>query len=212
MDVANAAHNAYQNLQSSATDMWGTAPTWITAGAALIVGCFTVYGILTARRSYKDSVWQTKVKVARLIYCDVEMTNNADQGQPFTGFRLRDFNHWYGEDHYLTERGMSAYGFLDGHAARDVAGFHVTVKNNSDEPVGGAWLKVLSPLNQTPVPTTSLMLLGTIDPGETKECAIIIPRNWAAELTSDAGIELTFTDSAGVHWKRLETEPPKEEK
>ena len=180
----------------------------------MIFGGFSVFGILTARRSYLDHNWQTKVRVARLVYSDVcDRINLDERDTPPFSFSGEDYDYRFGLGDYVVANVENDRGDIVawGAAREDVAGFHVVVSNNSEEPVGGVYLRVLHPDTQEVVaPDASPMWIGTIDPDCTRRCMVYVPRDWASELTPMATIELTFTDSSGQQWRRVETEPPKE--
>ncbi len=201
----------------------GVAPAWGAVLVAIFVGYFSVKGIRGSlaglqlqREAYAESVWQTKVSVARLVYADVLDTKEVKPGDTRPSFDPRPtviFGHEYQDD-----EGVSHEGFATSSVTRQVNALHVLVRNSSKEPVGRARLSLHYPeVTDEPAPEDTYEL-DTLKPESEFHCVIYYPRDRPLyDQNPETGevygmvrafLRLNFFDSAGVEWRREETYAP----
>ncbi|RNL64384.1 hypothetical protein EFK50_07620 [Nocardioides marmoriginsengisoli] len=158
----------------------------------------------------KDSVRQTKFRVAPFVYCTMEGAVNAGEDVDHESRFTTKFDREFGKELFKVWEG--SHGVPTSLVpSGPLAGYHIQVSNYSDEPVSGTMLKVLHPVTNEPVLTKHPIGLGTLNPKTAMNVSIYVPRDWEPGVTGQANVQVTFTDSAGHKWKRVEGNPPEED-
>jgi len=158
-------------------------------------------------------VFQTKVHAARLVYSDVRARFDKRAGESPEWIKGTQVIHQMFGMNYFSEELRDGLGDIEesSHALIDLAGLRVDVTNHSDEPIGGAYLRIINPVTGEIVHVEEHMLIGTLDPKTTQVCIVYVPKEWDSEIWDRPTPDLLFTDSAGQPWRRNGTSPPTEE-
>lgn len=183
-------------------------PGWVTACVALVVGGFTIFGVLTARRAYIKSVDDTHKAVARLVWVERMGPTTLPTAGSKSGGRPS-----YLPAHDAEISSPSLFQAGEEHGERvslwavDAVRTFARITNNSREPIGSVRLGVHR--GRTLI-ASSRMLFRAIPPESSRVVEIHFARSALGhDARADAvRLELRFTDSAGQRWTRIGTRPP----
>lgn len=186
---------------------YGTLPQWLTFGLGVVVGGFTIGGIITARRSYSKGVNDTHVAQARLCYAAVVKSGELHPSQPWDVV---------GDEPYESQYALTQGQFEEVEYTDDDGRVHVQsvqtstisfvrfkVRNNSDEVISRVTVEILRTDGSR---SGASFDIGVVDPESHRECVLFVDTLDRASL----GALLSFEDSAGVKWERVNAEPVRE--
>ena len=184
---------------------WGSVPQWLTFAIALPVGGFTVWGIITARRSYQKSVADTHVAQARLVYATLASTRGVSSGRLFPEGWMPSADN--------QQVGLDLIEFIDDPlrvkkkvetASTDLVCFLLDVHNTSKEVIGAVEVTLID--NRTEEEIGVRWAVGTVDPESMQQQLICVP---LPDPNTFRGLyaQVTFRDSAGTWWRRIDSRP-----
>lgn len=180
---------------------YGTLPQWL----ALVIGLFTIFGIVTAWRSYAKGVNDTHVAQARLCYAVVQKRGlwvvndrpNDLDGVPYVDKTSRD----------QIEEVVYPDGSESDLVVDDVEYIVFMVRNNSEEIISDVVVELLDDDDQSLAAETGF---ATIDPGREQQLAFLVdhdPKNKTIPHWSETSVRIRFDDSAGTRWERTNARP-----
>ena len=174
---------------------WGTAPQWATVVVAVLVGAFSIWGIITARGSYKKSVKDTHEAQARLVYARLVKVDFIKKGASIydtpggtiVGMRILD-------DH----------GDVIMETEQDRAYFTLGVVNMSKELIGRVWIDIVDSGTKQPNDLVQTFV-DVVDPEGTYEYTMGVPDTWSGSYSLTPRVR--FRDSGGANWVRIGSDP-----
>ena len=182
---------------------------------AVVVGAFTIFNVRTARRAYVEGKWDRKVAQARLVWVErygyfrvAEQGSQVDLGvadMPPPDARITDVQ-------FIELRDMpgAQSGIEESQVpvwTMEILRFFAKVTNNSKEPIGDVNVRV-HVVDSVLTEGKRGRLFEVIPPEDSRMVEIHLPAGrYDAE---DFRLSLTFTDSAGHRWWRMQTRPPRE--
>jgi hypothetical protein len=193
----------------------GSAPAWVAALTAVVVGAFTILNVRTARRAYVEGKWDRKVAQARLVWVerhgyyrvtaegqqvDLGITDMPPPDARITDVRFIELRDQPGAKSSTEESQVPVW-------TMDILRFFVKITNNSKEPIGEVNVRV-HVFDRILAEGKRGRLFEVIPPEDWRMVEIHLPAG--RHDADDFRLSLTFTDSAGHRWWRMETRPPKE--
>ena len=180
---------------------WGTAPQWATVIVAAIVGGVSIWGIITARGSYKSSVKDKHEAQARLVYPRLVSVDFVDKGTPIMNI---------GEGGSLQGSGHSP--MLDDNnepvktTQEERVYFCLGVVNNSKELVGDIRLHVVDRATGKDH-ESAWTWTDVVDPETSYEYSVILVNKEWLDRSYSLTSKVTFRDSGGTYWSRVGSDP-----
>lgn len=185
---------------------YGSLPQWLALIVGAVVAGFTIFGILTARKSYVEDVRHREFAQARLVYSELLESRVADTAGSTTVLPLTDptptIIQFREEDVLPAEIEPRVGGRSQGFTANmPVRIYKIMVHNDSDELIS----MVVTRMESNSVTIDSLSRGGRIvGPHSTLETFFIIPKDDGGD---EPKIGVRFTDSTGVRWSRTGGDP-----
>lgn len=192
---------------------WGSGPAWAAVIIASIVGWFTSRGAIAAFRSYKEDNERRRIDQAALVYCTVATKSSIGPNfeVPYLDFDPVGSDVLGGEAFVHDMRSKGEEIWRSGSAS--LRELEIALTNRSAKPITRVGIAVRWNVDE---------YLWDLDPGSEKrvqhgsiedvlpESARVITFYFRYDRVpaSDFDVAVTFTDSAGNRWVRINLAPP----
>jgi hypothetical protein len=179
---------------------WGTAPQWGTIVVAAIVGAFSIWGIVTARDSYKRSVKDTHEAQARLVYAELLNVRFIPKG---TSIAELPGGTLVGDGMRVLDDKLQPIMFSE----QDRAYFTLGVVNKSKELIGEVEIGVVDGVTKERHRWVRTFFT-VVNPEDDDAYTVGAPDEWHGTYSLSPWVK--FRDSGGATWTRVGSEPVKE--